>query len=205
MHVKSPNSMTLHEAMKIFPLPSTPCVLFGFVQSSVKPCQFIIFDFNVFQNVCTLTPHDKTWSFPLSLSMYVSGRLFMCFSMSITTVSSCLNVSFVFLNVLYKVFLGTIHSTKISRNFDLKLNGLVKSKRKSFEKISPPFEVDHFCWLDRSDQNGLFHLTILTHSQSQDFAVQYLPCAKWRKVLITALLWIVNSRSIGVTCTSMFS
>ena len=28
---------------------------------------------------------------------------------------------------------------------------------------------------------------------------------KWRKILITALLWIVNSRSIGVTRTSMYS
>ena len=49
------------------------------------------------------------------------------------------------------------------------------------------------------------HLTIPTHSQSQDLAVRHLPCTKWRKILITALLWIVNSRSIGVTRTSMYS
>ena len=48
-------------------------------------------------------------------------------------------------------------------------------------------------------------MTILTHSQSQDLAVRYLPCTKWRKILITALLWIVNSGSIGVTRTSMYS
>ena len=30
-------------------------------------------------------------------------------------------------------------------------------------------------------------------------------CTKWRKILSTALLWIVNSRSNGVTCTSMYS
>ena len=47
--------------------------------------------------------------------------------------------------------------------------------------------------------------TIPIHSQSQDLAVRYLPCTKWRKILITALLWIVNSLSIGVTCTSMYS
>ena len=61
---------------------------------------------------------------------------------------------------------GAIHSTKISGNFGLKLNGSVRSNRKSFEKISPPFEVDHFSRLDRSDRNGPFHLTIPAHSQS---------------------------------------
>ena len=62
---------------------------------------------------------------------------------------------------------GAIHSTKISGNFGLKLNGSVRSNRKSFEKIGPPFEVDHFSRLDRSNRNGPFHLTIPTHSQSQ--------------------------------------
>jgi len=100
--------------------------------------------------------------------------------------------------------MGAIHSTKISGNFGLKLNGSVRSNRTSFEKSGPPFEVDHFSWLDRSDRNGPFHLTIPTHSQSQDLAVQYFPCTKWRKILITALLWIVNSRCIGVTRTSMY-
>ena len=37
---------------------------------------------------------------------------------------------------------GMIHSTKISWNFGLKLNGSARSKRKSFEKEGPPFEVD---------------------------------------------------------------
>ena len=103
------------------------------------------------------------------------------------------------------LFWGAIHATKISRNFGLKRNGLARSNRKSFEKSGPPFEVDHFSRLDGSDHNGPFHLTILTHSQPQDLAVQYLLCTKWRKILITALLWIANSRSIGVTCTSMYS
>ena len=30
-----------------------------------------------------------------------------------------------------------------------KLNGSVRSNRKSFEKTGPPFEVDHFSWSDR--------------------------------------------------------
>ena len=46
-------------------------------------------------------------------------------------------------------YLGAIHSTKISGNFSPKLNGLVRSNRKSFEKTGPPFEVDHFSRSDR--------------------------------------------------------
>ena len=92
--------------------------------------------------------------------------------------------------------MGAIHSTKISGNFGLKLNGSVLSNRKSFEKSGPPFEVDLFFRLDRSDRSD---------SQSQVLAVRYLPCTKWRKILITALLWIVNSGSFGVTRTSMYS
>ena len=34
---------------------------------------------------------------------------------------------------------GAIHSTKISGNFGPKLNGSVRSNRKSFEKTGPPF------------------------------------------------------------------
>ena len=40
--------------------------------------------------------------------------------------------------------LGAIHSTTISGNFGPKLNGSVRSNRKSFEKTGPPFEVDQF-------------------------------------------------------------
>ena len=57
----------------------------------------------------------------------------------------------------------------------------------------------------RSKCSWPFHLTISTHSQFRDIAVRYLPCTQWRKILITALSWIVNSRSIGVTRTSMRS
>ena len=81
---------------------------------------------------------------------------------------------------------GAIHSTKIPGNFGLKLNGSVRSIRKSFEKISPPFEVDHFCWLDRFDGNELVHLTTPTHSQTRYLAVRHFPSTTWRKTLITA-------------------
>ena len=42
-----------------------------------------------------------------------------------------------------------IHSTKISGNFGPKLNGSVRSNRKSFEKTGPPFEVVLFSRSDR--------------------------------------------------------
>ena len=45
--------------------------------------------------------------------------------------------------------MGTIHSTKISGNFGPKLNGSVRSNRKSFEKTGPPFEVVLFSRSDR--------------------------------------------------------
>ena len=44
---------------------------------------------------------------------------------------------------------GAIHSTNITGNFGPKLNGSVRSNRKSFEKMGPPFEVDHFSRSDR--------------------------------------------------------
>ena len=49
-------------------------------------------------------------------------------------------------------FLSAIHSTKISGNFGPKLNGSVRSNRKSFEKTGLPFEVDLFSRSDRSDR-----------------------------------------------------
>ena len=45
--------------------------------------------------------------------------------------------------------LGAIHSTKISGNSGPKLNGSVRSNRKSFEKTGPPFEVVLFSRSDR--------------------------------------------------------
>ena len=45
-------------------------------------------------------------------------------------------------------FLGAIHSTKISGNFGPKVNGSVRSNRKSFEKMGPPFEVVLFSRLE---------------------------------------------------------
>ena len=46
---------------------------------------------------------------------------------------------------------GAIHSTKISGTFGPKLNGSVRSNRKSFEKTGPPFEVVLFSRSDRSE------------------------------------------------------
>ena len=44
---------------------------------------------------------------------------------------------------------GAIQSTKMSGNFGPKLNGSVRSNRKSFEKNGPPFEVVLFSRSDR--------------------------------------------------------
>ena len=49
----------------------------------------------------------------------------------------------------FPVIPGAIHSTKISGNFGPKLNGSVRSNRKSFEKTGPPFEVVLFSRSDR--------------------------------------------------------
>ena len=72
--------------------------------------------------------------------------------------------------------LGTIHSTKISGNFGLKLNGSVRSNRKSFEKVvhlsrwtsffgwTCPIEMDCSIWPFRPNLNprsslfGIFHV-----------------------------------------------
>ena len=50
--------------------------------------------------------------------------------------------------------------------------------------VSKKAVVDHFSRLGRSNRNGPLHLTIPTHSQSQDLAVRYLLCTKWRKILM---------------------
>ena len=56
---------------------------------------------------------------------------------------------FFLMTVVYTM--GTIHSTKISGNFGPKLNGSLQSKRKSFKKTGPPFEVGQFSRLDWSE------------------------------------------------------
>ena len=50
---------------------------------------------------------------------------------------------------LMTYIMGAIHSTKLSGNFGPKLNGSVRSNRKSFEKTGPPFEVVLFSRSDR--------------------------------------------------------
>ena len=56
---------------------------------------------------------------------------------------------FFLMTVVYTM--GTIYSIKISGNFASKLNGSLRSNRKSFEKTGPPFEVGHFSRSDRSE------------------------------------------------------
>ena len=101
--------------------------------------------------------------------------------------------------------LGRDPFNKNFRKFRSKTEWVGSIQPEKFRKNSPPFEMNHFSRLDRSDRNGPFHWTIPTHSQSQDRAVLYLPCTKWRKILITALLWIVNGQSIAVAGKSMYS
>ena len=100
---------------------------------------------------------------------------------------------------------GAIHSNKISGNFGLKLNGGSVQPEKFRKNLSRwatllgwtgPIQMDRSIWPFRAGHSN---------SQSQYLAVRYLPFTKWRKILITALLWIVNSWSIGVTRTSMYS
>ena len=96
---------------------------------------------------------------------------------------------------------GAIHSTKINWNFGLKLNGSVRSNRKSFEKVGPAFEVDHFSRLDRSDRK---------FDHSDPFSIPVPRCSVFfmynmEENTYHCSFWIVNSGSIGVTRTSMCS
>ena len=95
---------------------------------------------------------------------------------------------------------------KFTGNFDLKLNGSVWSNPKSFEKISPPFQVDLFSQLDQSNRNGQFHLTFLnTLSIPVPHSSVFAMYNNEGTHLSLQLLWIVNSGAISVTHTSMCS
>ena len=75
--------------------------------------------------------------------------------------------------------LGAIHSTKISGNFGPKLNGSVRSNRKSFEKTGPPFEVVLFSrsdrlefWLNGSRPLSIGRAVMTSHSRcAKDSAI----------------------------------
>ena len=67
--------------------------------------------------------------------------------------------------------LGTYEAGSIQQ----KLNGSARSKRKSFEKSGPPFEVANVFRLDRSDRKWPLHSTFSTHFQSQYLAVRHFP------------------------------
>ena len=76
----------------------------------------------------------------------------MCYTAAVTCIYLLIiynSFTFFLMTVVY--MMGAIHSTKISGNFGPKLNGLVQSKRKSFEKTGPPFEVGQFSWSDWSE------------------------------------------------------
>ena len=122
----------------------------------------------------------------------------------IEAVSSCMHCVYNSKNNS-TLMLGAIHSTRISGNFRLKLNGSVRCKRKSSEKIRPSFEVDHcFSQLDRFYRNGPFHLTIPNPSSNPGPRCSISSMCKMEENTyhVTALSWIVNSRSIIVTRTS---
>ena len=83
---------------------------------------------------------------------------------------------------------GAIHSTKISGNFGPKLNGSVRSNRKSFEKTGPPFEVVLF---SRSDRSEFW----LNGSRPQSF-VRRLQSVAWKPIMhLTSLLWMTSRRT----------
>ena len=78
--------------------------------------------------------------------------------------------------------MSAIHSTKISGNFGAKLNGSVRSNRKSFEKTGPPFEVVLFSRSDRSEfwLNGsrplcALNLKIFSQTAMTDFLTFHIP------------------------------
>ena len=91
---------------------------------------------------------------------------------------------------------GAIHSTKISGNFGPKLNGSVRSYRKSFEKTGPPFEVDHFSWSDWLGfwLNGSRPTTLHVHHAFLCISLQSLYIYAWTRA--RALLFSSNPKSL---------
>ena len=83
-----------------------------------------------------------------------------------------LNQRLVFRFFLVSKTSGAIHSTKLSGNFGPKLNGSVRSNRKSFGKTGPPFEVVLFSRSDRLEfwLNGSrlsFTALFISHAKSE--------------------------------------
>ena len=80
---------------------------------------------------------------------------------------------------------GAIHSTKISGNFGSKLNGSVRSNRKSFEKTGPPFEVDQFSRSHRLE----FQLNgSRPHSESETVLDYFI----WDHTLLFIALFVIT-------------
>ena len=80
--------------------------------------------------------------------IYITDMLFS----SCDTYLSFNNIQFFHFFLMTVVYMmGAIYSTKIFGNFGSKLNGSLRSNRKSFEKTGPPFEVGHFSRSDWSE------------------------------------------------------
>ena len=84
---------------------------------------------------------------------------------------------------------SAIHSTKISGNFGPKLNGLVRSNRKSFEKAGPPFEVDYFSRSDRLE----FWLNGLRPQSSFSNKNGYVPTVRRASKRKGTVEWVLKS------------
>ena len=86
---------------------------------------------------------------------------------------------------------GAIYSTKISGNFGPKLNGSVRSNRKSFEKNGPPIEVDKFSrsesWLNGSRPHVLF--TAASRASERSLTPPQLRSAPRRRIAQNAIVF----------------
>ena len=102
-----------------------------------------------YHNFCIMSLLSKQQSFPLQVKRICRDSSF------VTLMSFCAKLSSQIFLSLFRIprqnSQGAIHSTKISGNFGPKLNGSVRSNRKSFEKTGPPFEVVLFSRSDRSE------------------------------------------------------
>ena len=143
----------------------------------------------------------------------------MCFIDSIST--TCKVSRFIKIKcsvVIQRSYLAIIGRDPFDQNFRKfrsKTEWIGSVQPEKFEKIGPPFEVDHFSRLDRTDRNGLFHLTIPTHSQSQyqQFGIlhvqhgrKHLLCSFYRlftanlSVLLLTTLELLHKPSVCSGC-----
>ena len=101
-------------------------------------------------------------------------------------------------NPTRRKILAFIHSTKISGIFGLKLNGSLRSKRKSFEKIGPPFEVNQFSRLDWSDRNSILPFRPTLNPRTLLFGKDALIPFFFQTDAIPSTYWLFSSISIPI-------